>query len=909
MKKLIILLVVFAYTLSAYSQKVAGRRIFYAQDDFKIYGAGSFGTTRDNPRCYRFDEKNTGFSRKVYISQADSVSNKGGIGLQVCEFDSANTKHASIIWRHDSLIVLKRATRGGANSIVATYANKPLPLWLQVERAGSNAYIRYSTSLDTGSVNYQLASIITGIFTKQTKFITRLSVASGSDSYLANARFKHFLSGSTWGSGGGGSGGGGQLACNCGFSIVSVNQVTNTTGQFVFNSCNVSNITWKLKAGSTILSTGTQAVTSSTIPFTIPNGTSSGTYTIEANANNCIGVDTRSFTYTVQSTSSVAWVQHPGGYNLYNLNGSIASTPLTVTLTGTNGNILSATSTQSCPSGYVLSSAIDGGNKIFSGNNYGWVAGLPNNNTLVADGRVHVLTVGCVGDIWGTGSNKGIVNVMQEFFKVGGSVASTISVDAGMALIDYHANFKPDGTKRIPQFYYQLPDFYLPDMVNVTSIGIPKAIETFDLRKRGFKFFDPLTTAAQNAIPTTNFYRLDPDNWATTKSVSIMNNATQAQAEAWATELMSMPIRGKIERDGEYRADGSLTNTGYLRERDFFKKAKEIAPNTIVGEHQNAPYKTPSSWYEGTTTLAEIAKWRNSGYTADQLRSQISAGGLQTGFWGDVTGLASGENAGKYMDIDVSAYTAEYNSTSTLYRVAWETYINRKYFPTKTVTVKTEGFDEVSVHNLSGFRFDGIIESWGWAGGGARNGIQPTWSGAMFDNVAAIANFIGGKKSGVSIWESTGSLQESDPSVYYSNNSLIGVADGSTNQTTANAIGTYPNRAMWGLEYVAGYMEKHSRIPSDIVQDGEACQNEISTDGGTTWTTGDNLMPLQLEKDKKPMAWSRSNTGATKLAILAMFPLNTPESQYSFKIRGCGITGTKTVTVNGQFPELYILNQ
>ena len=699
---------------------------------------------------------------------------------------------------------------------------------------------------------------------------------------------------------------GGTIACNCGFSILSVNQLTNTSGQFLFNSCSVSSLTWRLKATSTsttYLATGSVNVTQSTIGFTIPDGTQAGTYYLEAFANNCTGVDTKSFSYVPTSSSTTAWVEHPDGQKVYNADGSVNRTVLTVILSGANSNIVSAISTTTCDAGYTLMSSLDGGNVLFNGNVSGWVAGVPTNVTMIPDGRMHSLTVACVGDIWGSGSNQGIQKVAIEYFKVGGSVSSTITPEAGLTYLTYHSNFQPSGTKRIPQFFWQFPDFTLAGKYNTTSLGIPKSVETIDMRKRGFAYWE-LFGQAKSLYSSEVNYHLDPDTWAggALNNVSIMNNASTAQAQAWGTQFANTQggiVRGSIVRDGEYRGMGAYTTQGLTNELYFFQAARSTAPYASLSEHQCAPYKVKSSWFSGEQTLTDLNKPATDTYVRDQLIVDYSANNWQSVFWANIPGQQAGYNAGAYMDINVSAYTSNYNSINSIYRIAWELWVNRKYFPDKKITTVIEGFDEVSVY---GNRFGSVIESWSWSGGAATNWVQPKLSAAMIENVAAVSNFIG---KGMTIWESTGQLQETDPSAYYSNNSLIGVPDGQTKPSVIAQIGTYPNYNKVALDYAVAYFEKHSRIPSDINQT-LPFQFEISTDGGTTWITGENLNPLQLEKNRKPMAWGLSNTAGSKFAILAMFPLNQPEAQYSFKIRGGGIVGTKTITVNGQYPELII---
>lgn len=696
----------------------------------------------------------------------------------------------------------------------------------------------------------------------------------------------------------------GTVACNCGFAVVSAIQTNATTGQFVFSSCNISALTWRLKPSinsSTILASSTISVTQSTVSFGIPSGLASGTYYIEASATNCIGTAGKEFTYTVGTGSPTAWVEHPGGLKIYNADGSIASTPLIASLSGTNSNILTVISTTNCPTGYTLSSSIDGGNFNYPSHNYGWVPGVPSTGvTIIPDGRVHTITTACVGDIWGSGSNAGIINVNLEHFRVGGSVASTITPESGISYLNYDSNFSPIGTSRIPQFYYQLPTFTLPNKQNSTSIGVPKTFETFDLRNRGFKYFDFTTSATTAAFPASVQYKLDPDNWANPKSVNTMNNATQAQAESWALSFVG-GVRGKIDSDDEYRGSGTFTTQGLQNAYYFFKKAKETGVASVVA-HQTAPYKTPSAWYQGTLSLSDLAKPLLNTYTTSQLISEIVPLSHQSVYWLPVSGLPNADdNAGKYLDIDVSAYTSEYNSQGSIYRIAWELFINKKYFPTKKVCAKIEGFDEVSVY---GSRFGSMVDSWTFAGGAAAVYNQPVWNPAKFETVATLSNFLG---DGITIWESTGALQESNPAVYYVNNSLHGTPAGYTNVTLANQIGVYPNRNMIGIDYAVAGLERFSRIPTDIDQ-SNTFQFEISTDGGTTWITGNSLHPLQLEKDKKPLAYGMKNTAGTKFAVWACFPLNTPESQITFKIRGNGLNA-KSVTLNGQFPELLIITQ
>jgi hypothetical protein len=277
------------------TDKLPGKRIFYKEDDFEIYGSGQFGGTRDNPRVYRFDEKNVNFARKAYITLFDNIqNNKGGAGIMVAEYDSANSKHVSVLWRNDTIFVTRRPTRNSATSVITYLANKSLPIWVKAERAGNDCIFSYSQNTDSATVvAYTQITRVSGCFTGQKRFITRLAVASGSNSILANARFKYFLPTSI--SGGGNTG---TLPnCQGGFDVIAVSQVSGQEQiSCTFNSTGTYGINWYVIQGSTVVKTGFVAPTSSVITFSVA-GLQTGTYTVRLQATNCNGSGSKTLYY------------------------------------------------------------------------------------------------------------------------------------------------------------------------------------------------------------------------------------------------------------------------------------------------------------------------------------------------------------------------------------------------------------------------------------------------------------------------------------------------------------------------------------------------------------------------------------------------------------------------------------
>ncbi|WP_025765328.1 PA14 domain-containing protein [Dyadobacter tibetensis] len=87
--------------------------------------------------------------------------------------------------------------------------------------------------------------------------------------------------------------------CDCGFSLLSATQNSGQyTASFQFNSCSVSQVSWSMLSGSTVVASGTENVTAATVPFTVPSGVYTGNYTLKVDVLNCTGTGTVAFNYT-----------------------------------------------------------------------------------------------------------------------------------------------------------------------------------------------------------------------------------------------------------------------------------------------------------------------------------------------------------------------------------------------------------------------------------------------------------------------------------------------------------------------------------------------------------------------------------------------------------------------------------
>jgi hypothetical protein len=111
--------------------------------------------------------------------------------------------------------------------------------------------------------------------------------------------------------------GGGGTACQCGFTLITVNQDAGLyTGSYTFNSCSASTHKWKLLDGATeIANSGTTAynVSSSTVSFNLPTSVNTGNYQFRVDADNCVGTGTQSFSYTKPGGTTTTTDRTEGG--------------------------------------------------------------------------------------------------------------------------------------------------------------------------------------------------------------------------------------------------------------------------------------------------------------------------------------------------------------------------------------------------------------------------------------------------------------------------------------------------------------------------------------------------------------------------------------------------------------------
>jgi hypothetical protein len=318
------------------------KRFNGSPDWLEIAGKNSFGSTSDGGTLTL--NKVTGNTEfKAFVFNRKGTNNTTMVAFR--QDSASNSKSIAVILDGDSLRILRRTTKAGATSIVGRYLAPARNFWIKISRVGTTFTAYTSTSLPSSTTQtWTVLGTVNGAYTGwANSYWQALGVASQT-STLASTEFGRYAGGSWLGT----------ItdtttttkpACNCGFSLVSVSQLTNTTGQFVYNSCGVSSLTWKLKATATstvALATGTVSITSSTIGFTIPSTLTTGTYWVEATANNCTGTDVRSFVYTkgVLSVNTVSQTSLTAGsfsftnclasdnitWNLKNQAGAVQST-------------------------------------------------------------------------------------------------------------------------------------------------------------------------------------------------------------------------------------------------------------------------------------------------------------------------------------------------------------------------------------------------------------------------------------------------------------------------------------------------------------------------------------------------------------------------------------------------------
>lgn len=897
---------------SGFSQNGYVKKYNGVPDWVEIAGKNLFGGTSDGGTLTL--SKTSGNQEfKSYIFNKRGTSNSTLIGIR--QDSSANSKGINVVVTGDTAAILRRTTKGGTTAILGKYKLPAKNIWIKVARNGTTFSASYATDSPTSSTqSYTNITSILGAYNGWANSYWRgLGVASNSPN-LASTEFARY-NGGAW------------IAkidsslittttqtptntnCDCGFNLLSVSQLSNTEGQFTFNSCSVSGLEWKLKnTANTVLGSGTvNTVTSSTVSFTIPANLATGYYIFEANASNCVGADAETFGYTVGTTtnSATAWVEYPNGQYIYDLNGNAITEQLRLSLSGANSNTLNVIAPGfGCPSDRTASYTIDEGFYTVAGNSVGWISGIPSSITLVPDGRVHTLTIGCVGDVWGEGSNKGITNVVQQYFKVGGTPSATMTPDANLSYVQYPSSFVPNVNSLLRQTTTQFPDFTLPNKHNATLYGFPKSLASFDFSNRGWRYWGYNST-----IANTKRYWLDPDTWANgaLNDSGIMDDATALEATSWGEQFANSQggvVRGELVSDGEWRGLQMMSPKGLNNSYYFWKKAREIIGNdAFLGEHQQAPFIPDARWNRGELTLEQLSIPMNSGVSASTVHNLNNH--PQAQLWNDVPqvsdsnipNIPSGARAGDYMDIVVNGYTSAYNQANA-YTTLWATWVNKKYWPSKRVQVVIEGFNETSVY---GERFGQIIRSWKWGNKGAAIFELPPLSASANENIALIANTAG---DGIQDWRSTGNQQETNPAYYHCNNSYRGCSNIANYDYNGE---TYPTTWNGVQDYITAGLYKFSQVPSDVNQ-SEKFFYEMSLDNKVTWITGINLNPLNSEKFNRPSVIGMKNSTGSKHAILAIFQKNNPTQQYSFHIRHPDF-GEKRITVNGQFPELIIFNQ
>lgn len=291
---------------TSYTQVGYVKRFNGAPDWLEIAGKNSFGGAIDGGTM-TLNRTSGNQNFQTYLFNRKGTSNTTLVAFR--QDSAANSKSIGVLITRDSIKVIKRTSKAGVSTILSKYAAPTAnAYWIRISRNGTGFSAFFSTSSpDVITPSWTLLNTTSGAFIGWADaYWKALGVASNSTT-LASSEFARSQNGAWLGT---------NTdtttttptkpSCNCGFSLVSVAQVSNsTTGQFSFNSCNVSELTWKIKAtaSSTVnLATGTVTVTSSTVSFSIPSSMTTGTYYLEVSATNCTGTDTKSFSYTQVGT-------------------------------------------------------------------------------------------------------------------------------------------------------------------------------------------------------------------------------------------------------------------------------------------------------------------------------------------------------------------------------------------------------------------------------------------------------------------------------------------------------------------------------------------------------------------------------------------------------------------------------
>lgn len=622
-------------------------------------------------------------------------------------------------------------------------------------------------------------------------------------------------------------------------------------------------------------------------------------YTITVTKEECSSAST---TFNLNCTEvlpevpeDIYWVEFPLGLILYNSNSNIITNVFQITLSGVNHNILSLftqlpltdKNNEEEVDYRMLSYSIDYGNYQDVNNIVGWTVGIPTNIEVIPDGRVHTITIGYVNDIWGSNPRTNrVTNVYQMLFKVGG-------ISNKENAINYPNTFVCNNNM-LPNFLdeQQFPNFTLTNKFNSFS-GVKPTIKCgTDLRNKGFSVFQLIKEDVTSFSNTVN-YRTEYDNWAKdygwTSTIGL-NNSNQSVIENLATIFMNSltaPNKGLMVRDDEWRNGENHTENGKLMEYYFFKKCNEISSSTVLGCHHGSPYSVDVN----NTSIENMSKpLLNNTYTTDNLIVDYVNSNFFGVYWADIQGRTRGDNAGQYINfISVSAYQSHYNQCLSSYLVAHSLMVNKKYFPSKKVCATIEEIIEVNLNNQ-----EPVVASWQYNESfGELERLSPLPTCAYDATITAISLFVA---DGINVWNEGAIRQETDRGSFYALSSDY-LPNGWVG-TTEN--GEYAKRFLKFNDYVVAEMYKYSTLPLELQSPLDVILPDISVDN-STWISGDYKTPAVLGIHKNPMAFVITNN--SKTTILASFPYNAPNQLYTFRVRYNNII--KTVSVNGQYPELF----
>ena len=177
--------------LETYVKFITGK-----QDNWEIRGLSSEASGRDFTTQWRITDNRPNIIWQSYISDWQNLGQSAS-ALASVGFQKDTARNEPAIWLsafENRLELRQRTTKSGSVNVINTAYGVTFPLWLRLEKTGTNIVAKYSTTQSLFPIWTQIGSLANAT-PNWSKLLKTLSVGSGKPDVTSSARFQGQLGG------------------------------------------------------------------------------------------------------------------------------------------------------------------------------------------------------------------------------------------------------------------------------------------------------------------------------------------------------------------------------------------------------------------------------------------------------------------------------------------------------------------------------------------------------------------------------------------------------------------------------------------------------------------------------------------------------------------------------------------